>query len=78
MDEKPFFIGWESKTPHGSYLRKRAVAGLVAAVIIAALGASLQQTIGTGVFEFGNIRDFRGVFLKSPAPMLVLEKSVEG
>lgn len=78
MSDKPFFIGWEDRNPHSSWLRKTIAAVLVGAAIVAGLTAAFQQTIGSGIFEFGKKREFQGVLLRSPTPLLISDHPVEG
>ncbi|MEM7385994.1 MAG: hypothetical protein AAF514_13725 [Verrucomicrobiota bacterium] len=80
MKNEEFFIGWESKPDPGirNFLRSRTVLLMVLALILALMLAFFQKTIGNGVFEFGNLRDFSGVLIQSPTPMLVADEPTEG
>jgi hypothetical protein len=75
-----FYIGWEAKAPPGIGGRvRRAVVGLLA--LAAALGVLLavpQRTIGVSVFEWGNLKDFSGVFQSQPYPHLLVARPGAG
>ena len=79
-EEKPFFIGWESKpAPVISAFTKKATLGLlVASLVVAGLVTAMQGTVSSARFEFGNVKDFSGVLIKSPAPMLVSDQEIDG
>lgn len=79
-EEKPFFIGWESKpAPVISAFTRKATLGLLAvSFIVAGLVTAMQQTVSSGRFEFGNVKDFSGILIKSPAPMLVSDTEIDG
>ncbi len=79
-NDSPFFIGWEAKTPKpiGAFLKKTALLLLVSSLVVAGIVTVLQSTVSTGRFDFGNVQEFTGVLIKSPVPMLVADKEVEG
>jgi hypothetical protein len=71
-----FYIGWETKAPLrlASHTR-RWVCLLVVAGILAGFGfAFSQRTIGTSVFQWGNVREFTGVFRREPVPRLIVAR----
>ena len=76
-----FYIGWEDKAPAGIRRRVRwAVILLVAPVLVlSGLLAVAQRTIGTSVFEWGNVKNFSGIFQSQPYPhLLVARPGVSG
>lgn len=72
-----FYIGYEPKAPKGIARRTRwTVIGLwVLALLTAATLVGSQQAFDFGVFEFGQEREFRGVLVERPYPMLLVERS---
>ncbi len=74
-NDQPFFIGWESKPAAaiGDFLRSRAIAVITLGVVIAATVTAMQQAITTRTFDFGNVKDFAGLLVKSPVPMLIAD-----
>ena len=79
-DNRPFFIGWESTTsPAITKFLKRFVLSLI---LISILGAGLlavsQKSVSDGLFEFGKPREFSGVLVRDPVPILLLDEPVDG
>jgi hypothetical protein len=74
-----FFIGWQGKAPEktGRFLRGRLVAAIFVTLVAGLAFAGLQRTIGKAWFEYGNIREFSGLLVKSPVPMLLTESPDE-
>ena len=72
MSSNDFYIGWMPKAPGiFSTFIKRYLAVLTTVVV--ALGvtlALLQKKFGTGTFEFGKLTQIRGVYLKTPVPVI--------
>ncbi len=68
-----FFIGWEKTPPPGiaGFLRLRTGLILGAAMLLAAVFPLFQSTLGIGQFQFGNVREFSGVLVANPVPMLL-------
>ena len=71
-----FYIGWEDKAPPaiGSRVRRAVVFLLVLAVVLAALLAVAQRTIGVSVFEWGNVKSFSGILKSQPYPHLLVPR----
>lgn len=80
MNNKEFFIGWsENSAPQSiSWIRKHILLIGILLVILVGICALFQSMIGKGFFDFGNIQNFEGVFVKSPVPMLVSKDGIEG
>ncbi|MEM7146354.1 MAG: hypothetical protein AAF591_14555 [Verrucomicrobiota bacterium] len=78
-DQEEFFIGWQGRAPGRlrGFLWKGAVGLLVLGVVLGAMLAVLQGTMGRAYFEFGNVKSFSGVLLKEPVPMLVADEPDE-
>ena len=76
----PFFIGWEGPgdTDTRRWLRRWVWTLLSVLLILGFTLASSQRTIGEGIFEFGTVREFRGLFLGFPTPMLIADEPVSG
>jgi hypothetical protein len=71
-----FYIGWEDQAPPSfARLTRRAAIGLLAFGLVAGLGlAASQRLIGVAFFEWGQVREFRGVLHADPYPHLVLRR----
>lgn len=67
-----FYVGYRTAPPPRlqRWLRTLAIFLVVAAVSLAGALAWVQQDFGAGLFEFGVERDFEGVLLLSPYPLL--------
>jgi hypothetical protein len=59
-------------------LFEKDYAWLALGIIIAGIVTGLQRTITTARFDFGNVQEFTGILIKSPAPILVSDQAVEG
>lgn len=72
-NEEEFFIGWQSQPPSGiaAFLKAVTLVVLLGAVALGAAFPLFQQTLGTGRFQMGNVRDFSGVMIAEPVPMLL-------
>ncbi len=75
-----FFIGWDSNIPSSvsSFTRRLVLVLLIATTGIGLITAAFQRTISSGKFEFGKVRDFSGILLKEPVPMLLADDDSEG
>lgn len=67
-----FYVGYLPRAPRGIAMRTRVA---VAVVVAAGLAAAVLLTVGQsrfdpGVFEFGVDRDFEGVVVERPYPLL--------
>jgi hypothetical protein len=73
--DEEFFIGWQGKAPVGlgRFLRERTVLLLGVALGMGVVLAVMQGTIGRAYFEYGTVKEFSGVLLKEPVPMLVAD-----
>ncbi|MFN0067936.1 MAG: hypothetical protein ACKVYV_09900 [Limisphaerales bacterium] len=67
-----FYIGYADRAPAGLARRVRVWVALlaVALVLVAAGVAAVQRPFGGGRFEFGVTREWEGVLLAAPLPML--------
>ena len=74
---KEFFIGWEGKAPEGigKSLRHKLIF-VPLFIIIGVVIASRQGSIGDGAKESGK-REFTGVLISDPVPMLVTPEREE-
>jgi hypothetical protein len=72
-----FYIGWEEKAPSsiGSRVRAAVVFLLALAVVLGALLALAQRTIGGSVFEWGTVKQFSGILRSEPYPHLLVARS---
>ncbi len=73
-DRDPFYVGYLDRIPAGIAGRTRlAVAILLPRGIALALVLTFaQSSFDEGVFEFGVEREFRGVVIEKPYPMLLI------
>lgn len=76
MSSSDFYVGYESRAPRSL---TRFVRGVVALLILGGLLMAVvlawaQQPFDPGTFEFGQIRQFEGVLLEDPIPVLVVER----
>ena len=80
MAPEPFFIGWESEAapPIRQFVKKSCLALLALGLIVAALTTAMQQTTGPGSFDVGRVREFTGILLKDPVPVLISDEPVQG
>ena len=78
--EPPFFIGWEEKPPApiSAFLKKTTFRLIFMALVVGGLVGTLQKTVTSAWFDFGHVREFSGVLVDGPAPMLVADQPVEG
>lgn len=69
-----FFIGWRGESPPatGRFVRRITLLATLGSLVLAAMLPTFQRTIAGGAtFDFGNVREFVGILVKEPAPMLV-------
>ena len=76
--DKAFFVGWAElpKTDRRFFLQAGAVLS-VSALAGAAGVAAFQRAVGSGVWELSETREYRGILVTSPYPML-LTRDVSG
>ena len=68
-----FFIGYLAPPPGLKKFTVSITMGLVLAMgLVAALVAANQEPVEAGKYEFGVIRDFEGVLVETPLPMIHL------
>ncbi len=69
-----FFIGYLPKMPQSRarYLHRLVILILVILPLIAWLLVSRQAGFSAAVYEFGDVKDFEGVILEKPYPMLAV------
>ncbi len=75
MSAEDFYVGYEPHAPRplARFVTRVVVALLLGACAIATLVALSQQRFDPGTFEYGVVRDFEGLLLERPVPMLVVE-----
>jgi hypothetical protein len=71
-----FYIGWQDRAPARI---RRVIKTLIAlfVIIVPALAFGLgqfQRTIGKSSFEWGNVKEFAGIFAASPYPHLMVPR----
>lgn len=76
MNNKEFYIGWKNELPAGS---KQAIKKLLIAVFILlppiVIGIIyFTKPFNNHIFEYGNVREFTGIYYAKPFPVLVLDK----
>ena len=72
-DNDEFFIGWQGEAPEktGNYLRILAMAALAVTIGFAIAIPALQQTVDKDAVWESELKEFTGVLVKEPAPILV-------
>ena len=80
MSQKEFFIGWDANRAKSTVGTIRNYTLMIAIILVVVSGgiAALQSTIGTAFFDFGNKKEFKGLFLSDPYPMLISETPIKG
>ena len=73
MSEKPFFIGWEEKpaTAPTSHSKSRALLFLVAGLVLAGVGAAIQQGFSSPAKWDFTETTFSGIVIAEPYPTLI-------
>ena len=71
-----FYIGWEDRAPPsvGAQVRRTVVVLLALSVVLGAVLALAQRTIGLSVFEWGKVKNFSGVLNSQPYPHLLVPR----
>jgi hypothetical protein len=72
--EDEFYIGWMRDSPSRTAARTRGAVLLLLGlgVLVACLAASGQGAFDRGTFEYGVERDFEGLLIEQPYPLLVV------
>jgi hypothetical protein len=72
--EDEFYIGWMRDSPSRTAARTRGAVLLLLGlgVLVACLAASGQGAFDRGTFEYGVERDFEGLLIERPYPLLVV------
>lgn len=70
-----FYVGYLKSAPPAlaRWVRAVAIGLVVAATLVALVLVNLQGRFDPGVFEFGVEREFSGVLVESPYPMLLVD-----
>lgn len=76
----PFYVGYQPKTQPvlGRFLARTTGGILVAGLVTATILASRQRPPAPSVFEYGVVRDFRGLVWERPYPMLLVQRPGSG
>jgi len=71
-----FYIGYEPKAPAdvASWVRISVVLLFVVLIVVAVTASTQQERFDPGFFEWGTVRDFRGVVEERPYPALYVER----
>ncbi len=71
-----FYIGWQGKAAPGigRFIRRVVIGLLLLALLVPVILALSQRLIGTGVFEWGNMKKFSGILQTSPYPHLLVPR----
>lgn len=77
MKEKPFFVGWDAALSQAS-MTKRGWILLGLGILLAGWIGAWQRTPGKGTFAFGDVREYKGILIAEPTPMLVSDETVGG
>ena len=67
-----FYIGWQDKMPKGnsSYLKRILIILIIAIPIISFILVRAQKPFNNFVFDFGNIKEYTGIYHQTPVPAL--------
>lgn len=78
MSEKPFFIGWEEKPAAAptSHSKSRALIFLVAGLVLAGVGAAIQQGFKSPATWNFTETTFSGIVIAEPYPTLIADGEV--
>lgn len=73
-DKKDFYIGWQDKMPASSqgFLKRFLIAVLLFILIMVFLVVKFQNPFNNFQFEFGNTKEFTGIYHQNPVPILEL------
>jgi hypothetical protein len=71
-----FYIGWEARAAPGigKTVRKAVIGLLTLALLVPAVLAISQHTIGVSIFEWGTVKKFSGVLQLQPYPHLLVPR----
>ncbi len=71
-----FYVGYQPHAPGelGRHLRRTVLALLLLAAVVATTLAALQGGFDPGVFEYGMVREFEGVVVERPHPLLLVDR----
>jgi hypothetical protein len=74
--DRGFYIGYEPKAPAGvaSWVRISVVLLFAILIVVAVASSTQQNRFDPGLFEWGVVRDFRGVVQERPYPALYVER----
>ncbi len=74
-NNKDFYIGWQEKMPDATraFLKKVVWGCLAILLLLAFVVVALQKPFSSHVFEFGQVKQFSGTYLKAPLPMLLAD-----
>jgi len=77
MSESRLYVGYRrAPAPHRRAMRLLVPALALLLVAVAALTAASQRDPGDGVWDTGNVREFEGVVVGGPYPMLATDDDV--
>lgn len=76
MSNKPFYIGWQAEmSPQHKQLLKRFLIPLFILIPILIIGVVLlQKQFNNHQFEFGDVKEFTGIYHSSPYPILTISE----
>lgn len=78
-DQEDFYVGYLPQMPAKTsrFLRPWLILAILAPLLIGALIVAGQRGYAPAFFEFGQIRDFEGVIMAKPYPMLAVSRPGE-
>lgn len=76
MKEKPFYIGWQDELSpqHKSLLKRFLIPLFILIPILVIMVAFGQRLFNNHQFEFGNIKEFTGIYHATPYPILTISE----
>src|SRR3954466_8739377 len=72
MKNDEFYIGWMGNAPHSfaSTIKKYLLVLFPIVIVLGVLLALSQKKFGTGNFEFGTLKEVKGIYSNVPVPNL--------
>ncbi len=71
-----FYVGYHPQAParYARFIRKVVAVALATVTAVAATLAATQDPAGSGIFEYGTLREFTGTIIERPYPMLLVPR----
>ncbi len=75
-EDDGFYVGYLPQAPqrYATFTRRLTVALFAGVTLVAGLLGASQEPFGSGLFEYGTLRQFRGTLVTRPYPMLLVAR----